>query len=261
MPSRETKEFVNQFVKQFVVAPLLVLPMALACAKASAHEHPVIKRPVDVPPSADLVYKIEARKKGISVGGDALVQWRAGNGVYSAANVARASFLGKILDNRSEGVIDAFGLAPLQFNEKRFRKEPTAIRFDRAAKAMTFSEGEQKYPLLGGEQDRGSAQWQLASVARAAPEKFVPGSEWKFFVGGRRDAEVWVFKVVGRENLNTGMGAMQAVHFVKAPPADSRAQKIDLWLAPGHEWYPVKLRFSEEDGEFVQQTIEKITRK
>lgn len=244
-------------IQQFAAVPLLML--AMACA--TAQEHPVVKRPVDVPPSADLVYKIDARKQGISVGGEALVQWRVGNGVYSAANVARASFIGKILDNRSEGRIDAFGLAPAQFNEKRFRKQPTSIKFDRAARAITFSEGDLKYPLLGGEQDRGSAQWQLAAVARAAPEKFVPGSEWKFFVAGRRDAEVWVFKVVGRENLNTGMGPMQAVHFVKAPPADSTSQKIDLWLAPAHEWYPVKLRFSDEDGEFIQQTIDKISKK
>ena len=244
-------------IQQLAAVSLLMLSMA----GAAAQEHPVIKRPVDLPPSADLVYKIDARKKGISVGGDAVVQWRTGSGVYSAASVARASFLGKLLDNRSEGLIDAFGLAPSQFNEKRFRKQPTSIRFDRAAKAISFSEGDLRYPLLGGEQDRGSAQWQLAAVARAAPDKFVPGSEWKFFVAGRRDAEVWVFKVIGRENLHTGMGVMQAVHFVKAPPADSKAQKIDLWLAPGHEWYPVKLRFSEEDGEFIQQTIEKITRK
>ena len=243
--------------KQFAAAAVLML----AAAGTLAQEHLVIKRPVDLPPSADLVYKIEARKKGISLGGDSLVSWRVGNGTFSVSNVARASLLGKILDNRSEGVIDAFGLAPTQFNEKRFRKEPTLATFDRAARKLSFNTGDEHYPLLGGEQDRNSVQWQLAAVARAAPEKFVPGSEWKFFVAGRRDAEVWTFKVVGREVLRTAIGNLQAVHFIKAPQADAAEQHIDLWLAPGHEWYPVKLRFSEADGEFVQQTIEKITRK
>lgn len=243
--------------KQFAAAAVLTL----AVAGVSAQEHLVIKRPVDVPPSADLVYKIDARKKGISLGGDSVVNWRTGNGTYSASNVARASLLGKILDNRTEGAIDAFGLAPTQFNEKRFRKDPTLATFDRAARKITFNQGNLHYPLLGGEQDRSSVQWQLAAVARAAPEKFVPGSEWKFFVAGRRDAEVWTFKVVGHELLRTAMGTMQAVHFVKAPQANEPAQHVDLWLAPGHEWYPVKLRFSEADGEFVQQTIESITRK
>jgi hypothetical protein len=244
-------------IKQLAAGAML----ASAMAGAVAQEHLVIKRPVDLPPSADLVYKIDARKKGIPLGGEALVSWRVGAGSYSADNVARASFLGKILDNRTEGTIDAFGLAPARFHEKRFRKDATTATFDRAAKTITFNDGKLSYPLLGGEQDRGSAQWQLAAVARAAPDKFVTGSEWKFFVAGRRDAEMWTFKVLGRETIITGMGNMQAVHFVKLPPSGSGAQHIDLWLAPGHEWYPAKLRISEDDGEFVQQTIEKITKK
>jgi hypothetical protein len=235
--------------------------LMLAVAGASAQEHLVIKRAFDLPPSADLVYKIDARKKGITLGGDSVVNWRAGKGLYSAGNVARASFLGKILDNLTEGTIDAYGLAPSQFHEKRFRKDPTLVNFDRLAKKLSFSDGHVQYPLLGGEQDRSSVQWQLAAVARAAPEKFVPGSEWKFFVAGRRDAEVWTFKVVAHELLRTPMGNMRAVHFIKAPQPDANGQHVDLWLAPGYEWYPVKLRISEADGEFVQQTIEKITKK
>jgi hypothetical protein len=235
--------------------------LALAGASALAQEHMVVKRPFNLPPSADLSYQIDARKRGISLGGDALVSWRLGDGTYAANNVARATFLGKILDNRTEGTIDAYGLAPARFHEKRFRKDATTATFDRAAKTITFNDGKLSYPILGGEQDRGSVQWQLAALARAAPDKFVPGSEWKFFVAGRRDAEEWTFRVLARESISTGMGSMAAVHFVKVPAPASAAQHIDLWLAPGHEWYPVKLRFSEEDGEFVQQTIEKITRK
>ncbi|MES2015265.1 MAG: DUF3108 domain-containing protein [Pseudomonadota bacterium] len=244
-------------IKQLAALAIL----ALAMTGVLAQEHLVIKRPFDLPPSADLFYKIGARKKGISLGGDATVNWRVGEGVYSASNVARASFLGKILDNRTEGAIDAFGLAPTQFHEKRFRKDATTAKFDRAARTITFTDGKVSYPLLGGEQDRASAQWQLAALARAAPDKFVPGSEWQFFVAGRRDAEEWTFKVLGRETLVTGMGSMPTVHFVRLPTAGGNAQHIDLWLAPAHEWYPVKLRIAEEDGEFVQQTIEQITRK
>jgi hypothetical protein len=243
--------------KQFAAAAAL----SLAVAGVSAQEHLVIKRAFDLPPSADLLYKIDARKKGITLGGDAAVTWRAGKGLYSAGNVARASFLGKILDNLTEGSVDAYGLAPNQFHEKRFRKDPTLAIFDRANKKLSFSDGNAQYPLLGGEQDRSSVQWQLAAVARAAPEKFVAGSEWKFFVAGRRDAQVWSFKVLGNEILRTPMGNMRAVHFIKESAADTSAQHVDLWLAPGHEWYPVKLRISEADGEFVQQTIEKITKK
>jgi hypothetical protein len=236
-----------------------VLMASALCAHAQ--EHPSIKRPVDLPPSADLTYKIEARKKGISLSGEAQVNWRVGGGKYSASNTARAQILGKILDNRTEGLIDVYGLAPLQFREKRFRKGETTATFDRAAKTIGFNEGKASYPLIGGEQDRGSVQWQLAAVGRGAPEKFTPGSEWKFFVAGRRDAEVWTFKVVNRESLKTGMGTVQAVHLVKSPSPDAKGQQLDLWLAPSLEWYPVKLRFAEDDGEFVEQTLDKIAKK
>ena len=235
--------------------------LMLAAGGALAIEHPVLRRPVAIAPSADLSYKIQARQKGISLGGEALVSWRFKDGRFSASNVSKAQILGKILDNRSEGVIDEFGLAPTRFREKRFRKDPTTANFDRAAQVITFENDKTTYPLLGGEQDRGSAQWQLAAVARAQPEKFVPGSEWKFFVVGRRDAEVWSFKVVNREVIKTGMGSMTTVHFTKAPPADQKGQRLDLWLAPSHEWYPVKIRFSDDDGEFVDQTIESIVKK
>lgn len=247
----------SEMIKRCAAGALL---MAIATS-VLGQEHPSIKRPVDLPPPADLTYKIEARKKGISLSGDATVNWRVGGGKYSAGNTARAQILGKILDNRSEGLIDGYGLAPLQFREKRFRKDETIARFDRAAKSITFNDGKLTYPLTGGEQDRGSVQWQLAAVARGAPDKFTPGSEWKFFVAGRRDAQVWTFKVVNRETLRTGMGTVQAVHLVKAPSPDSKGQHLDLWLAPSLEWYPVKLRFAEDDGEFVEQTLDKIVKK
>ena len=235
--------------------------LVLAVGSAMAVEHPVIRRAVSIPPSADLTYKIEARQKGISLGGDAQVSWRAADGRFSASNVSKAQFLGKILENRSEGVIDEFGLAPTRFREKRFRKDQTTANFDRTGQVISFENDKTTYPILGGEQDRGSAQWQLAAVARAQPEKFVPGSEWKFFVAGRRDAEVWTFKVVNRETIKTGMGTMTALHFSKSPPAEQKGQRLDLWLAPAHEWYPVKIRFADEDGEFVEQTIQAIVKK
>jgi hypothetical protein len=233
----------------------------LAGAFAAAHADAPAPRPTDPPPSADLQYKITARQKGISLSGDAQVSWRAGEGKYSVATESRAQILGKILESRSEGEIDAFGLAPAQFAEKRFRKEQTIASFDRSARTLSFNTGKQNYPLAGGEQDRSSVQWQLAALARAQPAKFTPGSEWKFFVAGRKDADAWVFKVVKREKIATGLGQLDAVHLEKAPPADSKDQHIDLWLAPGRDWYPVQVRFSDEDGEFVEQTIEKITKK
>jgi hypothetical protein len=247
----------RHLLKQAVLGAML----AATLAGAWAAEHPAVKRAFDLPPSADLNYSIKARQKGIALNGDAVVNWRADDNKYTLNADTRAALLGKILENRSEGAIDSYGIAPAQFYEKRFRKEPTTTTFHRDSKTISFTEGKLSYPLIGGEQDRSSAAWQLAAVARAAPAKFTPGSEWTFFVAGRRDAEPWTFKVANRETVRTGLGEVEAVHLVKAPPPDSKDQQVDIWLAPAHEWYPVRLRFTDDDGEFVEQTLEKITRK
>ena len=230
-------------------------------AHAGAAEHAAVKHTVDLPPSADLAYTIKARQSGFSLSGEATINWRAGEGKYSIVGETRAAMLGKVMENRSEGTIDGYGIAPAQFVEKRFRKDPTTTTFDRAGKTISFTEGKLTYAIKGGEQDRASAPWQLVAAARGAPDKFTPGSEWVFFTAGRRDAEPWTFKVVNREKVRTGLGEVDAVHLVKAPPPDSKDQQLDIWLAPEHEWYPVRIRFADNDGDFVDQTLASVARK
>ncbi len=145
----------------------------------------------------------------------------------------------------------------------RARSTPTAWRppsSGKSACARTRAASPSTYPLKGGEQDRVSITWQLAAVARAAGDKFKPGSEWPFFVAGRRDAEAWTFKVVKREKVKTGMGEVDAVMVSRQPLKDSRDQSIDVWLAPGQEWYPVKIRFTEGDKETIEQTLRSVTK-
>lgn len=214
----------------------------------------------NLPPSVELSYEIKAKQKGIPVEGDAVLRWNAEAGKYTASNQARAILVGQILDSKTEGAIDAYGLAPASFTEKRYRKDPTTTSFDRKAGLIRFSASEQTYPIHGGEQDRNSAIWQLIAVARAAPGKFKPGSSWTFFVAGRRDAEPWTFKVVKQEKLSTPLGEFNTVHIEKAPPADSRDQHLDIWLAPSLEWYPARLRFRDDNADFIEQTLKKVNK-
>jgi hypothetical protein len=240
---------------------LATLVCTLFAMPAHAADHAATGYKVNVPPSADLNYAIKSRQSGISLEGNSQVQWRSDTKQFTVTSEARAMLLGKILDSKSEGGIDAHGLAPVSFTEKRFRKEATTTTFDRGAGTIRFSSSTQTYPIKGGEQDRNSAIWQLIGVARAAPAKFKPGSEWKFFVAGQRDADPWTFKVVGREKIRTPLGDMDTLHVEKAPPAGSHEQRVDIWLAPKQEWYPVRLRYSETDGDFIEQTVEQIDRK
>lgn len=224
-----------------------------------------VKRAVELPPAADLAYELNAQQRGFGLKGEALIAWRnSGNSdnKYEVNVEARVPLIGKLTEYRSRGTIDSYGLAPDEFYEKRYRKDPTTTTFDRDSKTITFTDAKEPYVLKGGEQDRASVTWQLAAVARAAGEsKFRPGSEWTFVVAGRRDAEPWTFKVVKREKIQTGMGELDTVLVTREPRADGKSESVDIWLAPGQEWYPVKLRFRDDDRETIEQTVTKITRK
>ena len=227
-------------------------------ASAVDTPHAAPQRKVNPAPSADLHYAINAQQSGISLNGEALLTWRSSGTTYSIDAETRSAMLGKIIESKSEGAIDTFGLAPATFTEKRWRKQSTTTTFNRSDKAIHFSTGAETYPLLGGEQDRNSAVWQLIAVARANAAAFKPNSTWDFFVAGPRDAEAWSFKVVSEEKLATAVGEQRTVHIKRAPPQDSKGQHLDIWLAPAREWYPMKIRFSDGDGDFIEQKLEKI---
>ena len=243
----------------FNVAMLIA---ALWSTTASCADHPSNKLPASLPPSAQLHYAIKADRSGLSLAGEATVNWQLGtektHPSYSITTETRAAIFGKILEANSHGIIDSYGLAPLQYDEKPRNKAGTQTHFDRDKKQITFSSSDDNYPLLGGEQDRTSVVWQLVSLARAAPKKFTPKSDWIFFVAGRRDAEKWTFTVEETVTLATPMGKMATVHLIKAPPPDSKEQRLDIWLAPGNEWYPVRLKFSDADGDTIDQQLDRI---
>lgn len=241
--------------------PFALLASALATLPVHAEDAPAPKHRFNLPPSADLSYAIKAQQSGFPLDGNATVHWTVSGKKFSVANEARAPLFGKVLDSKSEGEIDDFGLAPHSFTEKRFRRDATTTSFDRQARTIHFSASEQTYPIKGGEQDRNSAIWQLIAVARASPSRFKPGTDWTFFVAGQRDAEPWTFKVLKQEKIGTPMGEIKTLHVIKVPPPDSKDQQVDIWLSPQHEWYPVRLRYTDANGDFIEQTLEQIQRK
>lgn len=236
-----------------------LIPIAVLACTGMVAAAPKYK--TSLPPSAELGYSIKAKQKGIPVNGDAVMRWKLTGASFSATNEAHAMLVGKILDASTEGTVDAYGLAPGKFTEKRFRREPTVTTFDRTAGTISFSTSTQTYPIKGGEQDRNSAIWQLIAVARGAPAKFRPGSSWTFFVAGQRDADEWTFKVINQEKIRTPLGDLNTLHVQKMPPPDSQDQQLDIWLAPSLEWYPARLRFSDDNGDFIEQTLRQLDKK
>lgn len=238
---------------------LLTFFLALApCVAAAAQAAPKPPYPTSVPPAAELSYGIRARQGGLSISGESEMQWLPDGKRYTLSIETRAMLVGKILDEKSEGAIDAWGVAPARYTEQRFKKETTSVTFNRETRLISFSASDRSYPIHGGEQDRASVIWQLIAVARAAPAKFRNGSSWNFFVVGQRDADPWTFKVDAQEKVTGPDGDVMAWHVTRNPPPDSEEQQLDIWLAPALQWYPVKLRFTEGGGDFIEQTLRQV---
>ncbi|MEA5097199.1 MAG: DUF3108 domain-containing protein [Burkholderiaceae bacterium] len=238
----------------------LLMLAAVSSLPALAADHPSVKRHFKLPPPATLVYAVKATQNGFQLKGEMVLRWTASGGRYALDSETRSSLLGKALESRSEGIIDGFGLAPQEFTEKKMRKAPYGASFDRNSRVIRLTESPQTYPIKGGEQDRSSILLQLVAVARGAPQKFTNGSEWKFFVVGRKSAETWTFRVIRRETVKTALGDIPAVHMVRLQQAGSREQQLDVWLAPSLDWFPVRVNFQDADGTRSEQVLQRIER-
>jgi len=243
------------FLRPFSIA---LLTFCAAITQADAQESSVPKYKFNLPPSAELQYAVKAKQSGLSIEGETLTKWKAADGKFSLSNEVRAMLVGKILETTSEGGVDDYGLAPTSYTEKRFHKAATTASFNRETKAISFSASDLTYPIKGGEQDRNTAIWQLLSVARAAPAKFKPGAEWPFFVVGQHDADPWTFKTLRMEKIKTPLGDLSALHLSRSPQPDKKGQQVDIWIAPTLDWYPVRIRYTDPDGEFIEQTLSSV---
>jgi hypothetical protein len=211
----------------------------------------------DAPPSAELKYDVKALREGQTVYGNGTIKWMSDGGNYSVHGEAGVLFF-TLLSFDSTGQIDNGGVGPVLYAEKRFRRSETNTHFQRARNTISFSSSTVTYPRKGGEQDRASVVWQVAALARGDSGKIVPGAELEFFVAGVRDGEPWRMRVVGSEEIDIGGARQNAWHVVRLPRPGSYDQKIDIWFAPQKEWYPVKIRYTETNGEYLDMTLSAV---
>lgn len=211
------------------------------------------------PPSAELSYDVQALQKGQTWYGSGIYRWEAANDRYTATIEAGVTILFRItaLNLKSEGKINDLGLAPVLYSEKPWRKSLTNTHFQHDNRKISFSASEAVYPYNGGEQDRASVIWQLAGIGRGGGDRFVPGAEFDVVVAGTRDADNWHFRVIGEEQVDAPNGKQNAWHVRREPNPGSYDRTIDIWLAPQLEWYPVRVRYTEANGDYYDLALTK----
>jgi hypothetical protein len=84
------------------------------------------------------------------------------------------------------------------------------------------------------------------------PARFSPGTRIAIPTASTREAEEWVFRVEGEEDLELPGGTMRALKLERLPRKEFD-QKVEVWLAPRKDYAPVRLRLTNPDGGSVDQ--------
>jgi hypothetical protein len=213
------------------------------------------------PPTTTLRYTLQRGAQQ----GHAELQWQVDDGRYSLSLRSEVNSPvgtpGKGSTgpgSASVGRLDANGLAPDRHTESRRGRELRAVNFQRDTARVTFSGTRGELPLQAGAQDRLSWLLQLAAIAEANPALRAAGQALRVeVIGTRGDAEIWVFTVLGREDLSLPVGAApDTLHLRREAqrPYDTHA---DVWLDPTRQHLPVRvqlrLRATGEGSEWQLQ--------
>lgn len=205
-------------------------------------------RATAIPGSARMQYEVEVVWAGQARSGRADLQWRHDGSQYQARMELTGANLTRV--QTSTGRITAEGLAPSRFSDKRGKEEAT--HFDRDKGKVVFSNNKPEADLQAGAQDRLSVILQLAAMAGGDAAAFAPGRAITVQTADTRGAEPWTFSVVGEEELQLPGGTRRALKLQRMPRKDYD-YKLELWLAPGMDYAPVRLRLTYPNGDSVDQ--------
>lgn len=185
-----------------------------------------------------------------ALSGDASLRWTHDGKAYQLRLEARVVLLGAVLTQQSVGGIDAAGLAPQRFTDRRLRRSERAVNFVRPADGtpahVGFSARTGQAPWSPGMQDRLSWIVQLGAIAAARPGGPHLGETIELDVAGPAgEVQHWVFSVAEAP----AEGA--TVKLVRVPAAvyDTAVQ---VWLDPTHHYQLRRMRLVEARGDALE---------
>jgi hypothetical protein len=215
---------------------------------------------VSLPPSAELQLDVVRRDAdGALWNGAGAINWSNDGASYRISVEAGISVIVtrvNLLVLTSEGAIGEDGIAPLLSTEKRRGRSQTATHFNQQEGRISFSASDRHYPLTPGAQDKASLPLQLAGIGRADPRQL--SGDIDIMVGEDRDANLFHFIVLGQEEIETKLGKLSTWHLSRPPRPGSYNSRLEIWLAPERDWYPVQIRNTEASGAVTTQVVTRI---
>ena len=155
----------------------------------------------------------------------------------------------------SSGTVTVNGLRPDQFDYGRLddASKNVSARFDWDARLlrMTFDGRTETAALAAGAQDRLSVMYQFMFV----PVERLRDLAFPMTSNGKK-IENYRYQLAGEETLDTPLGKLKTLHLVKQREGNDNG--VEIWLSTDHNFFPVKLLISENDGSKFEQLITRL---
>lgn len=160
-------------------------------------------------------------------------------------------FIGNLVQE-SEGELTKTGLQPQRYVYQYGNKDDKTYfaTFDWANKTLLLksSKGEKTEPLVEGAQDLLSFMYQFM---------FVPPLEtMQIPITNGKKLKVYDYRFEGEQLLTGELGEINTLHISRSG-WDSE-DKMELWLAPGFQYIPIKIRKTEKDGKVYEMTATQV---
>ena len=206
---------------------------------------------LSLPSSVRLTYKMTGLSRGLNYHANGELNWLREANRYESSMVVSAFLLGS-RSMTSVGEVTADGLAPKRFGDKA--RNELAAHFDADKGKITFSANRPELPWQRGAQDRLSVFFQLAGLLAGQAGAVPTGTRIALYTVGPRDAETWTFIVENMDNLSLPVGDIKALRLTREPKREFD-QKIETWFAPSMSYWPVRIKITQSNGDFVDQQL------
>ncbi len=154
----------------------------------------------------------------------------------------------------SRGTVTPAGLRPEHFDYERRddASKNVSAAFDWRVKQLhlTFDGRSETIALPPGTQDRVSLMYQFVFL----PAEKLGNLAYPMTNG--RKIENYRYHLAGAEVIDTPLGELNTLRLVKQrEPGDTA---VEVWLAPEHNFFPVRLLILENDGSRFEQVITRL---
>jgi hypothetical protein len=237
--------------EETLAASAVAAASAAAAAEAMPSEAEKEVERTPLPKQAQLTFAINKGSGNFRIG-EAIHTLEIEDGRYVLHAVTRTVGLVRLfksyeLTQYSSGSYDKYGLQPEQFFEQRADKLTTlrqTVEFDHDNQTARFSSGDER-PLPPETLDILSVMYQFPPLAHT---EMVSVS-----VTNGRKIERYDFEITAEERIQTALGELLTVRLHKMHAANEEG--LDIWLAYEYRLFPVKMRFTEKNGEVAAEAI------